>query len=65
MTHVEWRRKKGRPSMRLIDSVNVDLRVKGLSDEQTLTGRCVGNVSHNIHRPQMEVAKDAKDEEEE
>ena len=32
---VEGRRRKGRPKRKWVDSVNVDLREKGLSGEQT------------------------------
>ena len=34
-TDVEGRRRKGRPKQRWMDSVNVDMREKGLSGEQT------------------------------
>ena len=52
---VEGRRKKGRPKRRWMDSVNVDLREKGLPG-------CVGETRH-IHRPHIEVGKDAIEEE--
>ena len=55
---VEGRRRKGRPKQRWMDSVNVDLREKGLSGRRCTTGLC-GCINRP---PPIEVGKDAEEE---
>ena len=66
---VQGRRRKGRLKQRWMDSVNVDVSEKGLpggggggGGEDTKPG-CVEATCH-IHRPNIEVGKDAEEEEE-
>ena len=47
------RRRKGRPKPRWMDRVNVNLREKGLSEEEML------NRAVQTHLPGIEVGKDA------
>ena len=57
---VEGRRRKGRSKQRWMDSVNVDLRGKGLSGGETQNRA----VWRQLVRPLIEVRKDVVEEEE-
>ena len=49
-------RRKGRPKRRCTDSVNVDLREKGMSVDETTQPGCV-EATCQKHRPHIEVEK--------
>ena len=57
---VDGRRKKGRWKRMWIDSVNVDLREKGMSVDETPNRATTGQT----HRAHIEMGNDAMEEEE-
>ena len=58
---MEGRRRKGRLKRRWMDSVNVDLRVKGMSGEETQNRAVWRQLVRNID-PHIEVGKDVVNE---
>ena len=61
--NVEGRRRKGRPKQKRTNSVNVDLRNKGLSRGGDAKPGCV-DATDQKHRLDIEVGKDAVEQEE-